>query len=140
MSSVDQHRDKTTSLNLESAVRRYPTLVHAAVLTSFIAPIAFVPYLLARRQVKRLRRDLNELSTAIRISQRESRFISHTVKGLTEKEGHLEAQVKEIARNLGQAAPTTEKRLQTLTGEIKRLRDENEETRCVQDALANQKY
>jgi regulator of replication initiation timing len=73
--------------------QRYPAVVHVAALTCFIAPIACIPYLLSRRQIHRLRREVEELATANRILQRESQFIRNTLRGLSERTNAVETRV-----------------------------------------------
>ncbi|PPQ83256.1 hypothetical protein CVT25_003995 [Psilocybe cyanescens] len=50
-----------------SGRRTYPVIIHVAVLSTFLIPIAFLPYIAARRQIVSLRRKVNMLEKDIQL-------------------------------------------------------------------------
>ena len=49
--------------------RKYPAIVHAAVLSAFLLPITLMPYLAARRQISRLRQSVLQLERKTSVLQ-----------------------------------------------------------------------
>lgn len=52
-------------------LRSYPTMVHVAVLSAFVLPIAFLPYWAARRHVFALRQRVERLEIGVQLFRKE---------------------------------------------------------------------
>jgi len=52
-------------------LRSYPTMVHVAVLSAFVLPIAFLPYWAARRHVFALRQRVERLEIGVQLLRKE---------------------------------------------------------------------
>ncbi|KAG6833795.1 hypothetical protein H0H87_011729 [Tephrocybe sp. NHM501043] len=68
---IDTHPTSMPPASSNEA-RRFPRgLTHLAVIAAFILPFTAVPYILARRQISTLRRQLAEINTSVKILEQE---------------------------------------------------------------------
>ncbi|KAF9534909.1 hypothetical protein CPB83DRAFT_221332 [Crepidotus variabilis] len=96
----------------ETPPRQYPAIVHAAVFTALIVPITLLPYLVAQRQISRLRRTVTALETQV-VSLQSDLHLMHT-------KAHKVVMEQDVARNASE---------RSMKADILRLLDDSQHSR-----------
>ncbi|KAF8897275.1 hypothetical protein BD779DRAFT_1489976 [Infundibulicybe gibba] len=131
--------------------RRYPAIVHIAVLTAFVAPLAVLPFMLSRRTAVSLKRNIEELGGGIRILQDDMNRMSSELRAhkdesrrarallheIMQEADELHSQVDEDTRKRQVADKLVQSRLQGLADEIKNLRAQTNTLRALGASLAD---
>jgi hypothetical protein len=105
--------------NDKSISRRYPAIVHAAVVSAFILPITLVPYLAARRQINGLRQTVRQLDRRTRVLQN---ALDLTAESHNITKGEVK-RLQDLSRNAVEATATLRKEVMTQNAE-RRVMDE----------------
>ncbi|KAJ7068034.1 hypothetical protein C8F01DRAFT_1116623 [Mycena amicta] len=91
------------------AKRRGSTLLHVALLSALLSPVAFLPYMISRRQLGHLRQQVNDLQRAV---ERSSALQAPRLRELAALRQQLELNTRSLTQELDE-----------LRGEISSLRD-----------------
>lgn len=105
-----------------SLTRKYPAIVHAAVLSAFLLPITLMPYLAARRQISRLRQTVMRL-------ERKSNVLQSALDMTADSHNVMKAEVKRIQDLSWDAAEAT-------TSLRKEVMKQNAERRVMDESVS----
>lgn len=112
--------DITSSDADASFLRRYPAIAHAALVSAFIIPITFVPYLAARGQIFRLRQTVMQL-------ERKTRVLQNALDLTADSHNTMKGEVKrfqDLSRNAAEATTKLRKDIMKQNAE-RRMVDES---------------
>ncbi|KAG5732081.1 hypothetical protein E4T56_gene18805 [Termitomyces sp. T112] len=102
--------DVVTSMPPNQAGRPARSLAHLAVISAFILPFTVFPYVLARRQITALRRQLAETQTSVRILQQELNLSWQEMSGRKDEIQKLQGSLLKAHRDRDQQRVFLEKR------------------------------
>ncbi len=134
----DQQEEPIFTPNSEGFLRRYPAITHAALISAFLFPIGLLPYLVARRQINKLRRMVVKLERKTIVLQNALGLTSDThniMKSEVKRIQNLSSDTMEVTaalrREVSQQKAERRQSDQAINADLKKLLEETQNARCA---------
>ena len=134
----DQQEEPVFTPHSEGLLRRYPAITHAALISAFLFPIGLLPYLVARRQINKLRRMVVKLErktivlqNALDLTSDTHNMLKSEVKQIQNLSSDAMEVTAELRREVLQQKIERRQSDQAINADLEKLLEETQNARCV---------